>query len=281
LMLVRQDPAVPRGRGTMAVVVGTKRDVDGERVTDARCGLAFEPGDESYPPVGGELATDPRPVIRPEVVEIYGERLDVLRREYTTLVPFRYLSRCPYTGALVSWPIDDVDLDGWYWWYDAPARQLPRVPPTWLAMTGALRLGQPVAAAPFVCRPGPGAPFVVPALLRDGQATAVISEVPVGQHTGWAITYFGTAPAAAAKQVNLWGTGWSPVPDGAGGWVEQAAPAADGVERDFDLEPWLATGRLLWIAPGDQSLEPRKGVADCPYLDLEGPRESPTIRDGV
>ncbi len=189
------------------------------------------------------------------------------------------MARCPYTGEVVAWPFDDVDLDGWFWRYDAPARRLPTVPGNWLAMTGAMRLGSPLTAAPFTCRPGPGAPFVVPSLLIGTDTTAVIAEVPVGPHTGWAVTYFGTR-VPGSPLANLWGTGRYPVPDGTGGWTGWAEAPDDPADRDFDLGPWLASGRLRWIAPGDAELTLREGTDGCPYLDLEGSRESPTIEDG-
>ncbi len=215
---------------------------------------------------------------RLDLVAPYADRLDVLRHEYVTLLPHLDVSRCPYTGVLVRWPIDAVDLDGWFWRHHAPARLLPAVPGTWRAMTGAVRLGTPVAAAPFLCRPGPGAPFVLPQLLRDEQTTAVVSQLAIGPHTGWAVTYYSTA--APGPPVNLWGSDESPVPDGAGGWAGWAEEPPGGLERDFALEPWLATGRLRWIAPDDPMLVPRRGAGDCPFLGIEGPRESPSIQNG-
>jgi len=214
-----------------------------------------------------------------ERIEDYASRIDGLRDRYTALLPPRPVARCPYTGEVVAWPFDDVDLDGWFWRYDAPARRLPTVPGTWLAMTGAMRLGSPLTAAPFTCRPGPGAPFVVPSLLIGTDTTAVVAEVPVGPHTGWAVTYFGTR-VPGSPLANLWGTGRYPVPDGTGGWTGWAEAPDDPADRDFDLGPWLASGRLRWIAPGDAELTLREGTDGCPYLDLEGSRESPTIEDG-
>jgi hypothetical protein len=215
-----------------------------------------------------------------EQVQEYAALIDAVRVRYTAMLPVRTMSRCPYTGELVRWPLDDVDLDGWFWWYDAPARQLPSVSRTWLAMTGGMRLNSPVTQAPFLCRPGPGAPFVVPSLLYDPQTTAVIVEVPVGPHTGWAITYFG-ARRPVAHLVNLWGTGRYPVPDGTGAWDGWAKAPDQAVDYDFALEPWLASGQLLWVAPGDAGFELRRGGEGCPYLGLDGPRESPSIQHGV
>lgn len=38
------------------------------------------------------------------------------------------------------------------------------------------------------------------------------------------------------------------------------------------MRPWLDSGKLLWIAPGDDHLELRSGSAGCPYLNLTGER---------
>jgi hypothetical protein len=146
-------------------------------------------------------------------------------------------------------------------------------------MTGAMRLAAPVEHTPFTAVPGPGAPFVVPRILGAApEVLGVIAQVPVGRHTGWAISYFGW-PAAGTKLVNLWGAGTYPVvADGVcTGWEREES----GVSRyDFDLEPWVGAGALLWITPGDESATLRKGVDGCPYLDLPGPRQFAVVARG-
>lgn len=42
----------------------------------------------------------------------------------------------------------------------------------------------------------------------------------------------------------------------------------------------MRSGKLLWIAPGDESITLRQGVEGCPYLGLEGPRELAFIKNG-
>jgi len=213
-------------------------------------------------------------------VEELADRIAALRERYVALLPARTVARCPYTGAPVEWPLDDGDLDGWFWRYDAPARRLPPVPPTWTAMTGAMSLRAPLTPAPFECRPGPGVPFVVPRLLGATGARAVLAEVPVGRHVGWAVTYFGTQPPREYL-VRLWGAARCPVVDGAGGWSGWV-DASDGIaDYDFDLEPWVASGQLRWIAPGDPDAELRTGLDGCPFVGLTGPRAAQTIFQGV
>ena len=51
-------------------------------------------------------------------------------------------------------------------------------------------------------------------------------------------------------------------------------------DKEYDLRPWLESGRLRWIAPGDDSLELRTGADGCPYLDLPGERRRRYLQDG-
>ena len=209
-----------------------------------------------------------------------GRAFEDVARRYRDLLPEVPVARCPFTDAPVWWPIDTGGLDGWFWEYPSGVRRDPRHrPPAWLAMTGAMRLAAPVEHTPFTAVPGPGAPFVVPRILGAApEVLGVIAQVPVGRHTGWAISYFGW-PAAGTTLVNLWGAGTYPVvADGVcTGWEREES----GVSRyDFDLEPWVGSGALLWITPGDESATLRKGVDGCPYLDLPGPRQFAVVARG-
>lgn len=188
-----------------------------------------------------------------------GERL---RQEYLDLLPVVALSRCPHTGSPLEVLIDTDGLDGLWWSYDTPLRVIGHRPPTLLALTGALRPGAPVP--PGVC-PGPAAPYVLPRMLADDSVVAVLSHVRVGPHDGFPIAYFTSAPEEATVRANEWGTGGF-ARLGADGAIEYGAwPEPDG-DRDHDLRPWLDSGRLRWIAPGDASLELRTGSDACPYL---------------
>ncbi|PKO18178.1 MAG: hypothetical protein CVT69_01455 [Actinobacteria bacterium HGW-Actinobacteria-9] len=51
-------------------------------------------------------------------------------------------------------------------------------------------------------------------------------------------------------------------------------------DYDFDLAPWIARGSLLWIAPGDETLELREGTDGCPYLDITDRHLPQCIEDG-
>ncbi|MFL6125582.1 hypothetical protein [Actinophytocola sp.] len=208
------------------------------------------------------------------------DRVHDINRRYRELLPDVTVARCPHTRALVRWPIDTMGLDSWFWDYLAPVRRVPQsLPPTWIAMTGAMRLAEPVEHPAFAVVPGPDAPFVVPRILRGDGVRAVIAEVPVGGHTGWALSYFGTPPEDVAL-VNLWGTNTYPVHED-GEWVgwDQARPSV--AHYDFDLVPWLRSAKLLWIEPGDESATLREGPDGCPYTGIAGRRQITVISNGV
>jgi hypothetical protein len=198
---------------------------------------------------------------------------------YELLLPEVPVARCPDTGALVRWPIDTAGLDGWFWRYEGPVRRPPTSrPPRWLAMTGAMRLAEPVEYTPDVVIPGPGVPFVVPRILNGPDVRAVIAQVPVGAHTGWPISYFGPRPRDTVL-VNLWGTDTHMAYDDGTwrGWSHAFERASD---YDFELGGWLDSGKLLWIAPGDDSATLREGRDGCPYLDLPGERRIANVWRG-
>jgi hypothetical protein len=195
--------------------------------------------------------------------------VDEVHVRYLDLLEWVTVARSRDSGELVRWPIDTVDLDGWFWDAEASIRRAPTVPATWLAMNGAMRLTQPVTHAPFMAMPGPAAPFVVPRLLSQPDVTAVIAQVPVGSHLGWPVTYFGPLPADAVLE-NEWGTDHFAIFDDSGIYRGRGETPPWPPSYDFDLAPWLEAGKLLWIAPGDASGTLNEGVPHCPYVGIEG-----------
>jgi hypothetical protein len=214
-----------------------------------------------------------------EAAKTLWRRRRELTRRYRDLLPEVPVARCPRTGALVRWPIDNVGLDGWFWDADAPVRRRDPLPSTWRAMAGAMRLSGPVERASFLCTPGPDVPFVVTRIIESPGIQAVIAQVAVGRHTGWAISYFGPDPQGVPL-VNLWGTGTYYVYDDEGTWLGWANAVPKVEDYDFDLEPWVSSGKVLWIEPGDDSATLREGVDGCPYLGLDGVRRLQYVQNG-
>jgi hypothetical protein len=181
------------------------------------------------------------------------------------------VSRCPFTGEILSQVIDTGGLDGLWWDYEAAVRPGGKPPATFFALDGALGLGEPLESFPHLCRPGPEAPFVVPRLLARPELAAVLSSVAVGPHIGYAITYFAQPVPMDVPRLNDWGSSeyWVTGETGTLGWdsVEE-----DPAAYDYDLQPWIRAGKLLWIAPGDERVMLHSDVRRCPYLGLPGRR---------
>jgi hypothetical protein len=196
---------------------------------------------------------------------------EATRDAYRRLLPFVGLARCPFTGVEAFHSLDHLGLDGPWWDHAAPVRPVEDLPSTWLAMPGALAIdADHVESFPFQAITGPGVPYVVRRLVEQPGVVAVLSAVPVGHHLGYAITYFAEGDPPDVRRANTWGASTYPVRrrDGSAAWaqVDEWPP-----DNDYDLGPWIRTGKLRWIAPGDDELRLRTEVTGCPFLGLEGP----------
>lgn len=214
-------------------------------------------------------------------VNALADRIQWIEETYEQALPRAALSRCPFTNQVAAHSFDPLGLDGLWWQYHHPIRpdSEPAAGPHFLALTGAVRLVPPLENTPFLVMPGPDAPFVVPRVLMLPQVKAVISLTAVGQHRAAAIMYFGTTTLDEVRPPTLWGTKWSSMD------ISERPPEdeeeTDGEEDyDFELAPWIQSGKLLWIAPGDASLALRSGTAGCPYLQVPGARKLQMMQFG-
>jgi hypothetical protein len=119
---------------------------------------------------------------------------------------------------------------------------------------------------------------VYPKLLDIEGIYGVVSKRPVGRHTAYAILYYAVNPITGVEMPNSWGTNtyWDDS-DGNPGWYTTPDMPE---EWDFDLRPWIQSGKLFWIAPEDPEITLRNSVVDCPYLDLPGVRQLQRIAYG-
>jgi hypothetical protein len=225
-----------------------------------------------------DVGTDPefhhRLLVHQELYTTYG--IDI-RRQYQRGLPIVALSRCPLTDEVLHHSIDHHGLDGLWWDYFSPVRPVETVPATFVGLTGALRLGGPLEYTPFLVKPGPAAPFVVPRILEAG-ATAVISQVAVGAHVGYVVAYFAPSPPGITL-FDEWGRNDYRVFDA--GVAVAWDRSEDSTAMDFDLAPWIEREQVVWIAPGDEDLRLRSGTEDCPYLPLSGTREGQRFQFGA
>ncbi len=197
------------------------------------------------------------------------QRIGHLREEYRARVPFLRVSRCPFSGAVIRHSVDTLGLDGLWWNHADAVRPDENVPTTFFALTGAVQLWDPVGTSPFLCHPGPDAPYVLPRLLDNTNLRAVVSSFSVGHHRAFAIVYTADPPPMDMARVNTWGSGHYTFHDRDGHLCRTSLEP--GIEdADFDLAPWIRAGRLLWIAPDDATLTLRSLVSGCPYLSVGG-----------
>jgi hypothetical protein len=198
---------------------------------------------------------------------------------YVDAVPIVGVSRSPLSGDVFETSLDTFGLDGLWWAYDYEYRPYVPPPPDLYGWTGALKVDGPLPGWSLKAMPGPDVPFVLPALLAHPGMVAVVSAIRVGTHVGFPICYYADPQPDGLERVDDWGLRSFTYrrPDGsfAGGHAVQADE-----DKDFDLRPWLASGRVRWIAPDDASLELRSGPDGCPYLDLPGERRRRYVQEG-
>lgn len=237
------------------------------RLTVAEYFLVWEDGD------------DVSPSLREQLINRRGE----LRETYLSLLPSVEISRCPFSSEVVRRAIDVIDLDGMYWEAKGPTRPPTEDAPTsMIALTGAVAIGEPVAWAPFLAKPGPEVPFLRTDVLRHEGVAAVISRIGVGPHVGYPIVYFldpveGAVPAEL--RLNEWGSERfrSLDPDGVWRW---GTDLDDESTYEYEIAPWIEAGKVGWIEPGDASLTVRFGLDGCPYVGLQGRRAATRIEEG-
>ncbi len=212
-------------------------------------------------------------------IRTLGQSLSEMRDVYIANLPVLPLSRCPFTGQVVYHSIDPYGIDGLWWNYEAPIRPLENLPTTYFALGGALKLNGEVEQAPFLSKPGPEVPYVVPQLLSRSEIKAVISTICVGKHKGYPVFYFADPMPENVMRINTWGKNeWTFLDkEGVFHWnmVEEHAE-----DFDFELQKWIKSGKLLWISGGDRTMSLHSEAKGCPYLDLTGNRNVQSIRMG-
>ena len=193
--------------------------------------------------------------------------------EYGDRLPRVVMNACPFSGQPLVRSFDPWGVDGPWWYQDLDFEiDEPRAPDTFKVLLGAFSLkGRVPKEARDQVEPGPEVPFVVPRLLELPGMIAVASRLElVTGDLAYPIAYFSPEdiPPIDLHQFWLRQDFWFKQEDGSSGWS-----IANDV-WDFDLAPWVETGQLRWIEPGDPDGE----VVDvtsgkpCPFLDLPGDR---------
>jgi len=208
-----------------------------------------------------------------------GRDLMDLRDQYRSNLPVLPLSRCPFCSQVLYHSLDTFGIDGLWWNYESPVRPVENLPATFHAITGALFLKDPLENAPFLCVPGPAAPYVIPGILENEHIEAVLSAVPVGRHQGYVITYYTDRPGISLPRPDSWGMNRWEILDSQGIYRWDSGPVF-GKSPDFVLDRWISKGKLHWIEPGDRTCLLHEGTDNCPYLASQGIKKIQRIRNG-
>ena len=199
--------------------------------------------------------------------------------EYAENLPPLPVSRCPICQGVFELPMDPEGLDGPWWWVTPEVEfPVPRTCEHYQVVLGALDLhGRVPTEVRDAVQPGPGVPFVVPRLLSIERVRAVIASLNLATgDTAYPIVYYSEEPVPETELHQPWCRDSWVLHDDAGNPV-----AYDHSEDpwDFDLLPWIRSGKLSWILPGDEALRLRQDE-QCPYIDLDGIREPQVLARG-
>lgn len=204
-----------------------------------------------------------------------------LLEEYAENIPHRAFSRCPFCESVVEMPMDTFGLDGVWWWRVSPVDfAQPDVCEHFQVFLGALDLHSRIPGEIMdAVGPGPGVPFVVSRLLEIESVKAVLSsfQLETGD-TAYVVTYFSEEPLDQADLHQEWRREFYALVNEDG---EMVASETKLDPWDFDIDPWVEKGKLMWIHAGDESFALHTDLP-FPYSNLDGVRESQIItRDGL
>ena len=194
------------------------------------------------------------------------------------------VTRCPFDKEIVMHSFDPHGLDGLWWDSYEPVRPVggDQFCPHWLTQCGAVKLAEPHENSPVLVSPGPGVPYVIPAILKRKDTVATISSLSVNEHVVYWIFYFSKQPNFNVPLAAVWPTQYRP--PGPGHVTAAEQDEYDDYDYpedwDFNLKPWLIGRKLLWIHPKDPDMSLQKGATECPYLDLPGSRKPVTLQYG-
>ena len=84
----------------------------------------------------------------------------------------------------------------------------------------------------------------------------------VGRTAVWNVAYFAETPAPELPLAADWGSAVARVRSADGSWGFEEAPLSTAI--DFDLAPWLESGKLQWIKPFDSGVTLEQGLEGFP-----------------
>ena len=204
---------------------------------------------------------------------------DRLWLEYAENIPRFRTHRCPFCKETLEISVDDVGLDGPWWWKLCPvALPPPRACDHFEFVLGALDLrGRGPTEATEGVAPGPGAPFVIDRLLSIATVKAVLAnlELETGD-VAYLTAYFSSDPLEPEDRHQEWRKTAYALED------DEGEPIASHTQFDawnFEIDPWIEREELLWIHPGDELLNLRS-ERPSPFSGATGLRFEQQIVNG-
>jgi hypothetical protein len=191
--------------------------------------------------------------------------------EYFDRLPIVTVSTCPYCDRLIQRSFDPYGLDGRWWAPDAP-RRMPEPCRHYCMIRGAVNFNNKlVIGGDFDVYAGPEVPYVIPRILSMESMVAVIGELPMTPgFTAYPIVYFAERRPPVQELAADWPAKIHSYTTALGepGWKFDIDP------WDFELAPWLASGKLRWCQSDSNNEALSTAPPDqCPYLNLKGRRE--------
>lgn len=222
---------------------------------------------------GQDIDTDTSDALEP-----FKLRTEQTLQAYWDALPRLPISACPYCGAVLRRAFDPWGIDGFFWQEEMSRRtDEPEPCAHFGVLVGAVNLnGLPPHGGMYDAHLGPEVPFVIPRVLSLPGMIAVVSTLSLENgYTTYPIAYFADPLPEPFYLTHPWGrTTMGYRHKGQSFWTIKNDP------WDFELEPWVASRQLRWIAPDDADLHVRSAPEPCPYVGLPGRRQPIVIEAG-
>lgn len=168
-------------------------------------------------------------------------RAESAEQEYFERLPAVAMGHCPFDGRPLLRSYDPFGLDGPWWRPEANPSEPPACP-HFCVLTGAVNESVLSSASDeWTTYPGPVMPYVIPRLLDLPGMIATITTIP----NACAISYF----AERKPKIELLTAPW---PRTIFTYTTQMSIDAWRIPNDiwdFDLDPWVAKGKLIFRPP--------------------------------
>ncbi len=197
-------------------------------------------------------------------------QMRAMTEEYYERLPLQAVSCCPYDQVPLFYRMDPWGLDG-EWWNPDSKRDHPLPCRHFCTLRGAVNFnGKTPRGGDFDAFTGPEIPYVIPRLLGFDTMQAVIAKLPLPFGDAYTVGYF----AERRPPVQQLAANWPAKHHSYVTAMGKAEFSFDNDPWDFDLDKWIAAGKLLWCPPESVTAAPVKGTPqDYPYRELRGKRE--------